>query len=517
MYFLAFAVSLFSLLSALSPGLAQALKPSPNRNSERWVSPFVTAQGTRLTFNGQDFKFVGTNAYWLPYLNSDADIQATLANISKAGITVVRTWAFNDVTEIPQTGSWLQLFQNGTSQFNTGANGIQKLDKFIQFAKMAKIFVYFSLTNNWFPSINQVNPNPSPRNFLSNDYGGMDLYVQEFGVNKTHDEFYTDLNIRAQFNKFVQFIVTRYCNEPTVMAWELANDPRCNSSVAASASCNTNTITQWHADESSFIKSIDSNHLVTSGNGGFFCPNCPKLFPLGPPSRPPSTSSLLPSPPFSPRPRAVAFNGVFGIDSQDILNAPHIDFGTFQLFPDQNNYGTTGVQNPGPRGDFNATLAQSTAFINLHVQSALAVGKPVIATGFGLVTQDNLPAFVPFNSVFKAHQALCEGDGDDDSDDNGNCGGSDLDRRQVATLNTGTSQAQINSAYTTWLQTGLTSGVSGMSQYQFSAQNLVPGTGTFVQGPAGVPGQSPNDGYSIAGADTSGVQTTLTDVSQNLT
>jgi hypothetical protein len=76
-----------------------------------------------------------------------------------------------DVTEIPQTGSWLQLIQNGTTQFNTGANGIQQLDRFIQFAKMANIFVYFSLTNNWFPSINQVNPNPSPRNFLSNDYG----------------------------------------------------------------------------------------------------------------------------------------------------------------------------------------------------------------------------------------------------------------------------------------------------------------------------------------------------------
>ena len=95
--------------------------------------------------------------------------------------------------------------------------------------------------------------------------GGMDLYVQEFGQNKTHDEFYTDLNIRAQFNNFVQFIVARYANEPTVMAWELANDPRCNSSTVPSASWNTNTVTQWDADESRFVKSIDPNHLVTSG------------------------------------------------------------------------------------------------------------------------------------------------------------------------------------------------------------------------------------------------------------
>jgi len=142
---------------------------------------------------------VGTNAYWLPYLNSDADIQATLANMSKAGITVVRTWAFNgvtqhpihfflfpvmfissqiDVTKIPQAGSWLQLIQNGATQLNTGTNGIQQLDRFIQFAKMNNIFVHFSLTNNWFPSVNQVNPNPSPRNFLSNDFGNFPMLFE---------------------------------------------------------------------------------------------------------------------------------------------------------------------------------------------------------------------------------------------------------------------------------------------------------------------------------------------------
>jgi len=68
----------------------------------------------------------------------------------------------------------------------------------------------------------------------------------------------------------------------------------------------------------------------------------------------------------------VAFNGVLSVDSQDILNAPHIDFGTFQLFPDQNNYGTTGVENQDPSVDFNTILAQTTAFITSQVQSALA-------------------------------------------------------------------------------------------------------------------------------------------------
>jgi len=41
--------------------------------------------------------FVGTNAYWLPALNSDEDIDFTLGNMSAAGVKVVRTWAFNGV------------------------------------------------------------------------------------------------------------------------------------------------------------------------------------------------------------------------------------------------------------------------------------------------------------------------------------------------------------------------------------------------------------------------------------
>lgn len=66
----------------------------------------------------------------------------------------------------------------------------------------------------------------------------------------------------------------------------------------------------------------------------------------------------------------LAFNGAFGVDSQDILNAPHIDFGTFQLFPDQNNYGTTGAEGQPPSTDFDTTLSQSFAWIRAQADSA---------------------------------------------------------------------------------------------------------------------------------------------------
>ena len=50
----------------------------------------------------RNFTFLGTNAYWLPYLNSDDDIRNILANMSKSGVSVVRTWAFNGANNFPQ-------------------------------------------------------------------------------------------------------------------------------------------------------------------------------------------------------------------------------------------------------------------------------------------------------------------------------------------------------------------------------------------------------------------------------
>jgi hypothetical protein len=113
-----------------------------------------------------------------------------------------------------------------------------------------------------------------------------------------------------------------------------------------------------------------------------------------------------------------AFNGAFGVDSQDILSIPDIGFGTFQLFPDQNNYGTTGTEVQPPSSDFDNTVNQTITWIHAQAYSAhtwvfpflivnnpdlgsalYSTGKPVVLTAFGLVTQDNLLQFVPVNDT----------------------------------------------------------------------------------------------------------------------
>ena len=111
----------------------------------------------------------------------------------------------------------------------------------------------------------------------------MDLYNRDFVANPTHDDFYTNPDILKAFKNYVTHVVQRYANNSAVLGWELANDPRCSSTLKASPNCNTKTITAWVNDigkshqmvitrqslscfAAGLIKSLDSNHLITAGS-----------------------------------------------------------------------------------------------------------------------------------------------------------------------------------------------------------------------------------------------------------
>ncbi|KAG7090317.1 hypothetical protein E1B28_011914 [Marasmius oreades] len=563
----------FSLHLVTVPILFASFTGANNTGGSK--SQFVTTQDGRFHVNGSEFKWIGTTAYWLPSLNTEQDINDTLTNIAAAGIKVVRTWAFNDVETIPTNGTWFQLVSNGTTTVNTGPNGLQKLDMVMKHAERLGLYIMLSLTNNWNPrekidglaqSIQglendvrarklwdrDVTPgtnNSLPRNFLSNDYGGMDVYVRQFGL-KTHDEFFTNKTLNDIFKNYTTQIVSRYKDSPSVFSWELANDPRCNSSLSASPGCESRNITRWHADVAQHVRSVDPNHLVSSGNQGFFCMECPKLFDLPPPPPPPQTSPTpesrrsIPVPltkekllqerrerwkrtratainvgklksggmnirggqwKATPTRRQVdagmgsAFDGSHGVDSQDILAIPEIGFSSFQLFPDQNSY---GVDDPN-LSPFDNAVQNGVDWINTHARAAQILQKPVALTGFGLVTQANAPAFVPFNSSTAPFS-------------NQGSGG---------TQEFGATDQQRNDAYDTWMNTGIDAGLEGIIQYQWGQSGLTTQPGTpispNIDGTTSSPnvdsaGQSPNDGYSINGVGQSGVQGVISDAAQEI-
>jgi mannan endo-1,4-beta-mannosidase len=545
------------LLPLLTFGvITSALSQRRDNSGPQFVT---TGTNGRFSFNGTEFPLIGTTAYWLPALNKEEDIDNTLGNISKAGFNVVRTWAFNDVTAIPVNGTWFQLINNnGTLTVNDGPNGLQKLDTVLKLAEKHKLFLMLSLTNNWNPeSTDSIVDRPinftardmtgminttAQRNFLSNQYGGMDVYVRQLTAAQEHSEFYTNQSLINAFKDYTTQVVSRYVNNSNLLSWEVANDARCNSTLATSATCTTNTVTNWHSVIAQHIKSIDPNHLVSSGVSGYFCPDCPKLFQKPTPTGTPQPSTSVIARRRVPKPlskksimnkkrdllkkiRAVdiaertpseggirirgrwlatpskrqqstsvgpAFDGSTGVDSEDVLSIPQIGFGSFQLFPDQYSY---ALSEPSGPLSANESLQVGLNWIQLQAEAAARNDKPIVLTSFGLVTQNNSQAFVPFNST----QPVLA-----------NAGQTATTSPQQQSL--GLSNQQRDSTYQQWIQASLKNGLSGVIQYQWGQGGLSVQQGTPVSTPSGQTqvgnvqsstGVSPNDGYSTQGLGSS--------------
>ncbi|KAJ5578131.1 uncharacterized protein N7459_007095 [Penicillium hispanicum] len=237
---------------------------------------FAKVDGKKFNLDGETKYFAGTNAYWLPFLTNDADIDSVFKNLKTSGLKVLRVWGFNDVNTAPSAGTvYFQLHDKATGKttINTGADGLKRLDYVVSTAEKYGIKLIIPFVNYW------------------DDYGGMDAYVNAYGGSKT--EWYTNAKIQSVYQAYIKAVVSRYKSSTSVFAWELANEPRCSG-------CDTDIIANWVAKTSAYIKSLDSNHMgmgLKVGSDG--------SYPYG-------TSE--------------------GSDFAKNLAAPSIDFGTYHLY-----------------------------------------------------------------------------------------------------------------------------------------------------------------------------------------
>ena len=90
--------------------------------------------------------------------------------------------------------------------------------------------------------------------------------------------------IAAWYKKWIAYLLNRtntysgvqYKNDPTIMAWELANEPRCLSAgvYGRSPDCTTQTLTTWADEMSRFIKSIDNKQWSRGRRRLLLHPGC---------------------------------------------------------------------------------------------------------------------------------------------------------------------------------------------------------------------------------------------------
>lgn len=237
----------------------------------------------------------------------------------------------------------------GGDTLDTGSTGLQHFDKLVSLAEQTGVKLIVTLTNNWA------------------DYGGMDVYTINLG-GQYHDEFYYNPKIVSAFKNYVKTIVTRYKNSPAVFAWELANEPRCGADSTRNlprspSGCNTTVLTNWANDISTYIKSLDRNHLVTLGDEGFFLD-------------PSNTDGDW------------AYTGADGVDFVSNLKLKHLDFGTFHLYPDwcvflvYKNFNERKLTSSSCER-WSKTVDWANQYVKDHATAQRTVGKPVIMEEYG--------------------------------------------------------------------------------------------------------------------------------------
>lgn len=333
-----------SLLVAVSVAGTASASPgnSPgDPGSGSYHDPFVRRAGSGLYLDGRPFRFAGANNYYLMYA-APGSVDDVVSRASAAGLTVLRTWGWLDIGNADgsnsvrgkQNGVYFQYWDGSGPAYNDGVDGLAHLDAVVARAGRAGIKLVIPFTNNW------------------SDFGGMDQYVRWAG-DANHDDFYTDPRIVGWYEGWIAHLLNHvnpltglaYKDDPTIMTWELGNEPRCKGSglYPASASCRTGTLTGWADRISRYIKSIDRNHLVSVGDEGFYCTD-------------PGGSDWT-------------TNCGEGVDTVAMASLPAVDVLSFHLYPD----------------GWGKTAAWGTTWITSHVRDALRIHKAVMLGEFGLL------------------------------------------------------------------------------------------------------------------------------------
>ncbi|HEV8559840.1 MAG TPA: cellulose binding domain-containing protein [Actinophytocola sp.] len=314
---------------------------------------FVTRNGSSFDLGGQPFRWGGTNNYYLHY-KSQLMVDDVFSDAVAMNLKVLRAWTSLECGgDKPNSAggcsagpdAWTQRWSNALNkpEINTGAGGLQKLDYMLAKANAVGIKLILPFVNNW------------------RDFGGMDQYVTWYGL-QFHDQFYTDTRIKQNYRDWISAILNRtntitgvqYKNDPAVFAWELGNEPRCiNASLPASGTCTADTLTGWAGEMSTFIKGIDSNHMVSVGDEGFH----------------PGVGGTAGSWPY---------NITDGVDHARLTALPNIDFGTYHLYPQ--GWGQSPAQDWG------------TGWINDHNSVGTTLNKPEILEEFGSTDQSTRDA-----------------------------------------------------------------------------------------------------------------------------
>jgi mannan endo-1,4-beta-mannosidase len=235
-------------------------------------SHFISRSGTRFMLDGRPFDVAGVNNHYLTFgLSAEVsrvldDAVAMDANVVRTFIqpvigtldgTTVRTiwdWRKKAVSsDLDTHGVYMLYWDDKTSRMaiNDGPDGLERLDYLISEARKRNLKLIIAFLDFW-------------------SYTGGAQQMRAWYQSSDERTFFArDWRTRNDYKTWVRHVLTRvnaidgtpYAQDPTIFAWELMNEPDIKP---------LSLLRAWIEEMSTFIKSIDPHHLLTTGHANLY-------------------------------------------------------------------------------------------------------------------------------------------------------------------------------------------------------------------------------------------------------
>lgn len=262
--FYAMAVSAFTIVSTSIGGCG-------NKNVQNDNSGFITVKDGKFYDGDSVYRYIGTNMWYGPILGSTGQggdrerLARELDSLKTLGITNLRVLVGADGRE--DIFSHVRpVLQKAPGVYNDTL--LDGLDYFMAELEKRDMKAVLYINNAWEWS------------------GGYGAYLEWAGEGDAPDpnadsyqqyvdyvaKFVSNDKAKKMAADHVKFIVGRtnkytgkpYSDSKAIMSWQIANEPR----AFARDSVTKANFRQWIADQAALIKSIDPNHLVSTGSEG---------------------------------------------------------------------------------------------------------------------------------------------------------------------------------------------------------------------------------------------------------
>ena len=231
---------------------------------------FITVEGTDFIRNGKPYHFLGTNFWYginLAHQGDGGGRERLLRELDRLQALGVDNLRIMGASEGPDGSPWRMApaLQMAPGQYNEGL--WDALDFLLAEMGKRQMAAVVCLSNFWpwsggmaqYVAWAEGSTIPYPPPAEGGNWLAYMLYSARFYKNQTAKAAYF-AHLEKLINRTNTYSGVPYKEDPTIMAWQLANEPRGMFSAGK--------YRKWIKTSARFIKRLDPNHLVCIGSEG---------------------------------------------------------------------------------------------------------------------------------------------------------------------------------------------------------------------------------------------------------